>query len=407
VLEQRSSGKTWLPLVIMSILAVLVVLVFGRVLKLRFSSGEVYPHYSSLRSDPLGTGAFYESLERMAVFRLSRNLRPLDRIEDIDSETTFLMLGVPRASISWLFVDAEDPLVSAVRDGARLVIAVNPGLVPRTEKQSEVEWWRRHQRIRRARQGESGANDDQPDNRSLLSFFDAGIEVPQSFERPDGGWELINSSSDVSVTLPDWYSHCRLTDLSPDWTVVGSLALNQLPVVAERKYGKGTVVLTSDAYFASNEALWQGAASEFLLWLIGGHQRIVFDESIHGAQQTTGVMQWIRRYRLHGFFAGLLVFVALLAWRSGSSLIPKRQASAADDHVVVGETVDAGLIRLLKRGVKPGSLLRRCVELWQAGKPRGMDHEGPDSEIEALLVEKPNSVEGYRSIVRMLRRRRD
>ena len=30
---------------------------------LRFESGDVYPVYSSLRSDPLGTRAFYDSLE--------------------------------------------------------------------------------------------------------------------------------------------------------------------------------------------------------------------------------------------------------------------------------------------------------------------------------------------------------
>ncbi len=404
--EQHLRRKGLIALALMAAMAVFVVVVFGRVLELRFSSGEVYPHYSSLRSDPLGTRAFYESLQRMDGFVVARNLRPLDRTENIDPETTFVMLGVPRTSLAWLYVDENDPVIEAVRDGARLVIAVNPGLVPRTEKQSELEWWQRHQRIRRARKGEPESTDELLDDGALLSFFGAGIEVPQSFDRPDGGWELINASDQVSIALPDWHSHCRLTALSEEWTVIGSLADSQLPAVAERKYGKGSVVVASDAYFSSNEALWQGADSEFLLWLIGDHRRVIFDESIHGAQQTTGVMQWIRRYRLHGFFAGLLVFVALLAWRSGSSLIPKRQASDITTEVIAGEAADDGLVRLLKRGVKPSSLLSRCVELWKGAQTAARSDDARHQEIEMLLDQAVNPVEGYRQIVAMLRRRR-
>ena len=398
--------KRWISLAVIGALTVLIVLVFGRVLELRFSSGEVYPHYSSLRSDPLGTRAFYESLQRMEGFSVSRNLRPLDRIENIPSGTTLFMLGVPRASLAWLFVDEKDPVIEAVREGARLVIAVNPGLVPRTEKQSEIEWWQRHQRIRRARRGDSGSSEEVPTDSSLLAYFDAGIEVPPSFDRPDGGWELINASDQLSMALPDWYSHCRLTDLGKEWQVIGLLADSQLPVVAERNYGKGSVVVTSDAYFASNEALWQGADSEFLLWLIGDHRRVIFDESIHGAQQTTGVMQWIRRYRLHGFFAGLSVFVVLLAWRSGSSLIPKRQAAEAGSAVMIGEAAEEGLVRLLKRGVKPGSMLRRCVELWMGAQTATGGSDPRQQEIEVMADQAANPVEGYREIVAMLRRRR-
>lgn len=404
--EQRSQRKNWLALAVMSVLALLVVLVFGRVLELRFSSGEIYPHYSSLRSDPLGTRAFYQSLQRMDGIVVSRNLRPLERIDHVDRDTTLMMLGVPRASLAWLFVDENDPLIEAVRDGARLVIAVNPGLVPRTERQSEREWWQRHQRIRRAKKGASDSTDEVKDDNALLSFFEAGIEVPQSFERPDGGWELVNASDQVSMTLPEWHSHCRLADLGEPWAVIGSLADSQLPAVAERNYGKGSVVLASDAYFASNEALWQGADSEFLLWLIGDRRRVIFDESIHGAEQTTGVMQWIRHYRLHGFFVGLLVFVVLLAWRSGSSLIPKRQTFEVGDEVIVGESADEGLVRLLKRGVKPSSLLKRCVDLWKGAQASADSDHARRQEIEMLLDQATDPVAGYRQIVAMLRRRR-
>ena len=44
---------------------------------LRFSTGEVYPYYSTLRSDPLGTKALYYSLQELPGLRVERNVRPL------------------------------------------------------------------------------------------------------------------------------------------------------------------------------------------------------------------------------------------------------------------------------------------------------------------------------------------
>lgn len=404
---------------IFALLVLVMALVFARVLDLRFSSGDVYPHYSSLRSDPLGTQAFYQALDSMESYEVSRSLRPLTRIENVARDSTVVLLGVPRTSLAWIFVSKGDPLIEAVRNGARLVVAVNPGLVPQTSEQSEIEWWQRHQRIRRARKGSGSDETDQKDlsEASLLRFFGAGLEVPEKFDRPEEGWEVVNGtgsdSMNVPLALPDWYSHCRLSDLEPQWTIVGKLAENGAAVVAERKFGQGSVVVTSDAYFASNEALWQGADSEFLLWLIGDRKRVIFDESIHGAQQTTGVMQWMLRYRLHGFFIGLVVVVGLLAWRSGSSLVPKRQASDlgidGESGAIAGEAADDGLVRLLRRGVKPSSLLRRCVNLWRESSTSMEDCDSsslPSKEIETLLDEAANPVEGYRAIVAMLRRRR-
>ena len=58
-------------------------------------TGEVYPAYSSLRSDPLGAKALFESLSEqpgLDVTRLYKARSPLD------SETT--LLG-SRASILW------------------------------------------------------------------------------------------------------------------------------------------------------------------------------------------------------------------------------------------------------------------------------------------------------------------
>ena len=48
---------------------------------LRFEAGDVYPAYSSLRSDPLGSRAFYRSLENINAALVSRNYLALQNLK--------------------------------------------------------------------------------------------------------------------------------------------------------------------------------------------------------------------------------------------------------------------------------------------------------------------------------------
>ena len=74
---------------------VLLLLIFAagvaHLFALRFESGDVYPAYSSLRSDPLGTKALYESLENIASLSVSRNYHLLKSLT-FEPQTTFSYL---------------------------------------------------------------------------------------------------------------------------------------------------------------------------------------------------------------------------------------------------------------------------------------------------------------------------
>ena len=413
-------------------------LVFSKVLKMRLSSGDIYPHYSSLRSDPLGTRALYESLQRLPDVTVARSYRPVASIEGADENSTVLLLGVPRASLVWLDIDEQDALLRTVADGARLVVAVNPGLVPRTGKAAEAEWWRRHQRIRKAqresgevgreltpekrkeiieelrresREGIEGEDVELFDN--LFSRLGIRVVVPENFERPDEGWEIEGNEA-LPLALPDWFSPCRLDRLGPQWEVLAAVADTGEPVIAERAYGRGTVVVASDAYFASNEALWSAASSEFLLWLVGENSKVVFDESIHGAQRSSNVADWILRHRLHGAVVGMLLVAGLFAWRSGSSLVPRRpdlDAGLDGSNAVAGEGIEAGIARLLRRSVPPATLLGRCLSLWRESATPGLGERGSSrselaEEMDAAAGSGGDPVTGYREIVKILQRRR-
>src|SRR5262245_56910313 len=57
---------------------------------LRFEGGDVYPAYSSLRADPLGTKAIHDSFDELLEAR--RNFEPLHRLGD-GRDITLLYLG--------------------------------------------------------------------------------------------------------------------------------------------------------------------------------------------------------------------------------------------------------------------------------------------------------------------------
>ncbi len=440
-MRRRSQG-TW---VILVVLFVFMVAAFASIMEMRFSPGDIYPHYSTKRSDPLGARAFYESLERLPGIDVSRNLMSLQTIKGLDKDTTLLLLGLPRTELKWLRARDDSPVLEAVRKGTRLVIVVNPGFVPivREEKEDDKDWFKRREEIKKKHDknaikrkseedGEEGGDDDEKEkdekrDEPFLKHVQIDLMVPEEFKRPDEGWKVVRAApgnektSDKTVSgfpevFPNWYSQFRFEELGENWREVA--LIDDLPVVVERSYGRGRIVLTSDSYFASNEALWKGEDTALLWWLIGGKRKVVFDETIHGSKESGGIMKLIRRYRLHGFFVGLFVFLALLAWSSGSSLVPgseeMERGLAASGGTVTGEDASSGMIRLLRRSIRPGELLDQCVEVWQedegrtAGRGAALN-SSQQSEMDSLLQtrrDRPKELplsDAYGKLVKILR----
>lgn len=241
------------------------------------------------------------------------------------------------------------------------------------------------------------------------------IESLEEFDRPDGGWEVFRGDKPgkgAPRAFPSWYSQFHFASLSEEWRVIGTR--EEEPVVIERPFGKGTVVLISDSFFASNEALHSEPISEFLVWLLGGKKNIVFDETIHGVRETGGAMKLMRRYRVHGIFFGLLAFVILWAWRSSSALAPGSddldRGLVSASGGVAGEDTGLGLIRLLRRSVPKEDLISRCIGLWKDGQARDVP---PELEEKIASIERSHRsspkeftvTKAYEAISSVLRRR--
>lgn len=381
--------------------------VFSEILERRLSEGGIYPAYASFRSDPLGTSALFETLERIDRFEVRRNMVHLNSVKGLDAETSILLLGYPRDSIRDLRAPKDSAVMEAVRNGARLVVTLNPGLVPEIYQPSttdeEDDWLDRRRELREERRGEPGEElgreseeesegtegeeaaddgDDEEEKEFEKQMSDAigprfvdklgfDVDVVDEFERPEDGWKTQPGSSAISDSIPEvipvWHSQFHFDIEDDEWEAIALVEGN--PVVIERKFGNGSVVMASDSFFVSNEALHAGAEPEFLLWMIGDKRKIVFDETIHGSNETGGAMKLIRRYRLHGVFLGLLVFIGLWAWRSASTLAPGSEGLdrglIADSEAVAGEQTGSGLIQLLRRSVTPKILLQQCLDSWE------------------------------------------
>ena len=107
-------------------------------LLLRFESGDVYPPYSSLRSDALGTKAFFEALRLVDGLRVERSHR-IEGGTPLGQGTTLFYLGVNADSIG--SIDESDLLEieARAREGGRFVVSFLPvSRRPAWERKGEI-----------------------------------------------------------------------------------------------------------------------------------------------------------------------------------------------------------------------------------------------------------------------------
>lgn len=133
----------------------------------------------------------------------------------------------------------------------------------------------------------------------------------------------------------------------------------------ERKIGEGTLVICSDAFFLSNEALQNHRDTELLAWLIDGRQKVLFSEAHLGTQQQDRIMTLIRRYRLHGVLFGFILMGLLFVWHHGATLLPRQDLAARPAPTSQTErSHQDGLDNLLSRFIPREQLLDTCLREW-------------------------------------------
>lgn len=316
------------------ILLVLVALfVWGVVamINMAMSRSSIYGDHSTLRADPLGAKALYETLAAIPGLRVERNLRRASR------------LAGAQATVFWIGEESYAPLgwnkeqlaafEAMVRRGGRLVIGVLP----------------------------AGPDDSARPTKTPGMKKGDGSRVPELELR----WQIQLRRDQASKAKRPTNETLRQTALwlqpsTGDWRCLEGVAPRCL--AAERTFGTGTIVITLETFSLSNEGLRKARRPDWIATLVGPWRRVIFDEAHLGVEETGSMGTLIRQFRLEAAALMLVALAGLFIWRNSSSLLPPLPPApdlglAADPH--------RSMVLLLRRGIAPAALTATCLDEWQ------------------------------------------
>ncbi len=355
---QGQTGSGWLW-ALAALFLVLFVWGAEQVAVMPLQTGEIYPEYSTLRADPLGAKALYESLAALPELEVSRLYK---QRSSLDSGTALVVLGVNSESWPGDSGNVLDRYERLLQKGGRLVIAFLPTRVPRRQAATDTpdlakNKWNVHLAYRR--QPGSDGSDLGPLPRRSSLYFQAGAP-----------WTVVTERDGEATSV-------------------------------ERPLANGTVVLVADSYPLSNEGLRQSRAAVSIPLWIGAVRKVVFDENHFGVAESGSVTTLMRKYHLEGALVILSVVVGLFVWRSSSSFLPPRESMR--DQTVVGRDSHEGMTALLRRSVPEPQLLDVCFREWNRSAPSARQAERVEGEIARWGGKDP--VEAYRAVKKSLEAR--
>lgn len=366
---------------------------------MRFQVGDVYPPYSSYRSDPLGTKAFYEALNLLPGVEAVRNVEPLTKQRGLAEGTTFF-LGMNTFDFSLMDPATVQAIEDALNKGGRIIITFVPTRVKPPPSATEEE----------AHVPPQKDTDDQHDGEEKhepyrTEYVDLterwSVETELSAEI-SGEANLWTPEQDLPSSLI-WHSTLVFKPQDSAWRTIYTMAGK--PALIERTYGKGSIVMASDSFLLSNEAMKSKRYPYLLAWLCGDYHKIIFDETHLGIAKHPGIATLFRTYGLAPFFLALIVLALLAIWRQSFSFVPAHEETQ-EITVNPGKDYSTGLTNLLRRNISSGNILKACLEEWKRsfthGKQNFSDLLPHIQKIIAAEQAQPkknrSAIRGYRKI---------
>lgn len=292
-----------------------------------FTRSSAYPPYSSLRADPVGSKALYETLRELPGLSVTRNRR---RTLEGQPETAILFLGVSPGALRNTSKPQIERWEQLANNGARLVLALTP-VEPLTTTYSG------------------------PLSVSLPPRFEIekrwGLRTRWLVDRQERLRARMPKQSAFNFEIPEsspWQCRAISDRGGCDWL--------------ERPFGRGAIVLLAQSFPLSNEGLLK-PNGELVATLIGASRRIIFDEEHLGVAETGSVGALIRRYRLSGAALVLVLLGLLFIWRQSGHFLPDRPVS--ERAAMVSLHASTGLVNLLRRHVPKRQLIAACAAEWK------------------------------------------
>lgn len=359
---------------------------------LRFESGRAYAPRSSLRSDPLGSKALHDAFAELPHLRVSRNFLPLVQLPELSPEATLLLLHTAGGQLHSL-ADV-DAVVDFVAGGGRLVVALDPKRIAYEHLDDEA----------------ADAADEGVDTPAET----AGDEAQRSFTRRSRGetdffWKDLalqhgqHSGGEATRTasaptkppesLP-WREGGVLVDFDADvWSPL--YQIEDEVVAAVRSYGQGEILVLTDDYLFSNEALLKHRFPRLFAWIVQGKSELIFEETHLGVSESVGIARLIWRYRLDGFVIAFFSLMGLIVWRGAVPLLPAFAGRAHGPVIQSEHSTEAGLGDLLHRSLPGSDMPRLAFEAWQRSFIRSdaeRRHDAAELEEAEKLLQAQDSL---------------
>lgn len=338
--------------------------------ELRFQAGDVYPPYSSLRADPLGAMALYESLEKIPGMTVRRDYSDSNHLPE-ERQTVYLHLAGDPNEWDWLPPEMYRDIQGFLSRGGRLAITFFPEaeaeILDFNNDTNRPESEKARQQRMTPPKREKKKEDDSDQEESFVSLekeWNLGTDILKLDQ--DGDHYLpATVFKKTDLPLPEtlqWHSGIVFKTPGQAWQVIYARGTNA--VVIERKFGAGSVVMATDSYFVSNEAMEKDRHADLLAWFVGGNKNVVFDEAHLGIVETSGVAALMRKYRLEGLAGGLILLAGLFIWKNSVSLVPTLSEGNREEFVT-GKDSASGFVNLLRRSIAPRNILATCFAEWK------------------------------------------
>jgi hypothetical protein len=359
--------KPYLPFVFLLVCGASLVLGVVRLFELRFEQGDVYPEYSSLRSDPLGTMAFYESVGRLPGLTVRRNFSA-PNVLPAESQATYFQIATPSGAFLQLTEKTLEEIEQFLMRGNRIVITMS------------ADW---------AALPQAGDG-----KRPRIDRWGVGLQILTLGPDAKAAYTPQRVRNESGLPVPaelDWHSGIVLSDLDLAWKRVYARGTDA--VLIEREFGLGSLVIATDSYFLSNEAMLRDRHADLLSWLIGPARSVVFDEAHLGVVERPGVAALTRRYRLHWLIGGLILLAGLFVWKNAVTLVPRRAGRESQEYIA-GKDAAAGFDSLLRRGISSRDLLAVCFSEWKRSAPQAGGYSAARIRQAEAIFEKEKALAG-------------
>ncbi len=382
-----SALRRWFPL---AAVVVLLLVAISGVFQLRIGGGELYPEYSSLRADALGTRALYDALAQIPGIAVDRDYRPLAKLGA--RPRVVLMPGLFWQQWQSMPANQLAALDAAANDGARIVLAFRAdqkredrdkdGRI-RTEDEgtkTKEEKEQRDAKVKKESKRLKTPQEKELEPKELAKEWGVTFKQRWLISKSETAERASGVPSDLPQTVA-WHSDLYFAVAGSGWRVRYRRAGE--PVLVEKALGRGSIVLVADAYCLSNEAMNRERATALLSWLVADYRRVTFLEGPLGMLEENGVGSLARRYGLGGAMALSALLGGLYAWRRLVAFMPPVDSADTDGAEALAYEPAAGMTNLLRRSLGAAEVLPACVEEWRKGRRGGRDNSVSAARLEA------------------------